>query len=67
MTEHAERHDSTGAADASAQPGSEPHVQGSPESSGQRVTPRPDDLDEALWDGRGIDITPDGPRVGDGW
>ncbi|WP_433860285.1 hypothetical protein [Streptomyces kronopolitis] len=31
------------------------------------VTPHPDDLDDALWDGRGVLNTPDGPRVGDDW
>lgn len=56
MNEHAERRDLPGAV-----------AEGSPEPSGQRVTPHPDDLNEALWDGRGIDITPEGPRVADGW
>jgi hypothetical protein len=32
------------------------------------VTPHPDDLDDALWDGRGIVHTPNGPVVGgDDW
>ena len=31
------------------------------------VTPHRADLDEALWDGRGVEITPDGPQVGDDW